>query len=280
MATRKQSNSSKNNPFELDKAPKAAKKKDVHVFGNGIVCDTDTVGKETPRGQSRFEIVVDASEGFIPLWAKGQTLRWRFQESSMKAFKKPAQAKAQIRKLLGESLVEWGTAAPIKFAERTDNWDFEISMRNADKCSAAGCVLASAFFPDAGRHELVLYPEMFKQSKQEQLETFIHEIGHIFGLRHFFAVIHESKWPAEVFGVHKKFSIMNYGEDSKLTSDDKADLRRLYQKAWAGELTEINGTDIKLVKPFHTIGTSPDAMATVTQLPGVHPQPVAAFTVE
>lgn len=280
MATRKRSGSSKGNPFELQKSAAAAADTDVHVFGNGFVCDTDTKGHATPRGQSKFEIVVDSSEGFIPLWAKGQTLRWRFKESTMKAFKKPAQAKAQIRKLLGEAIVEWGTSAPVKFAERTDNWDFEIAMRNADKCSPAGCVLASAFFPDAGRHELVLYPQMFQQTKQEQLETMVHEIGHVFGLRHFFAAIKESQWPSEIFGVHKKFSIMNYGPDSKLTADDKADLKRLYQKAWTGELTEINGTDIKLVKPFHTIGSSPDAMATVTSMPGVHPQPVAAFTVE
>ena len=94
---------------------------------------------------------------------------------------------------------------------------------------------------------------MFDQSPQEQLETMCHEIGHIFGLRHFFALVSESAFPAVVFGKHHKFTIMNYGEDSRMTPDDRADLKRLYEKVWAGEITKINGTPIKLVKPFHNI---------------------------
>ena len=82
-----------------------------------------------------------------------------------------------------------------------------------------GYVLASAFFPDAGRHELVIYPKMFSQSRREQVDTLIHEVGHIFGLRHFFANIRETAWPSQVFGTHKPFSIMNYGHQSELTDD-------------------------------------------------------------
>ena len=53
------------------------------VFGKGIVCDTDTRGHATPDGKSVLELVVTVSEGFIPLWTKGTTLRWRFQEHSL-----------------------------------------------------------------------------------------------------------------------------------------------------------------------------------------------------
>jgi len=123
----------------------------------------------------------------------------------------------------------WGDAAPIKFVKNEDAWDFKIVMREADECNISGCVLASAFFPDAGRHELVLYPKMFTQDREEQVETLIHEIGHMFGLRHFFAQVRETAWPAEVFGKHRKFSIMNYGEASELTTHDKSDLKKLYQ---------------------------------------------------
>jgi hypothetical protein len=115
-------------------------------------------------------------------------------------------------------------------------------------------VLASAFFPDAGRHRLVLYPNMFEQPLEEQIETLVHEIGHIFGLRHFFALVSETEWLAEIFGEHKKFSIMNYGSDSRLTTQDRIDLKRLYLQVWSGQLNEINGTPIRLVKPFHASG--------------------------
>lgn len=251
---------------------------DVHVFGNKFVCDTDHRGHATPQGRSPLDIAVDASEGFIPLWARETVLRWRFREQSLKAFKNPAAAKTTIRRLLGDALLAWGDAAPIKFAERTDLWDFEIVMRKAEDCDINGCVLASAFFPDAGRHKLTLYPTLFEQSRQEQVETLIHEIGHVFGLRHFFANLTETAWPVQIFGTHSPFSIMNYGSQSVLTAEDKADLRRLYQQAWSGKLVHINGTPIRLVQPYHAAGTSPENLIALAELqPVAQPLPRAAY---
>jgi len=226
----------------------------VHRLGESIICETEDAGSATPRGLSPFEIVLDASEGFIPLWAPDTTLRWRFRESSLARFENPQAVRAKVEQLLGEALLEWGDAAPVKFAQRDDAWDFEIVVRESDNCNRMGCVLASAFFPDAGRHELFIYPKMFTQVRREQVETMVHEIGHIFGLRHFFAQISESQWASVVFGEHSKFSIMNYGELSQLTDADKSDLKRLYSMVWSGELTEINGTPIRLVRPYHDSG--------------------------
>ncbi len=66
-------------------------------------------------------------------------------------------------------------------------------MQPADNCNTTGCVLASAFFPDSGQHKLLIYPKMFEQTRKEQVDTLIHEIGHTFGLRHFFADVSESR---------------------------------------------------------------------------------------
>jgi len=225
---------------------------EVHVYGkNSKVCSTNARGHETPQDRSPLEILVDASDGFIPLWAENVTLRWRFNESSMEIFQNPLQAKEGIRELFGEALLKWGDAVPITFKETSDTWDFEIAMSSSDKCNANGCTLARAFFPDAGRHDLMLYPILFNQSQEEQLETFIHEIGHVFGLRHFFANVSEKSFPSEIFGTHDKFSIMNYGEESILTENDVADLKQLYSEVWSGDRTEINGTPIVMFHPFH-----------------------------
>jgi hypothetical protein len=251
---------------------------EIHVLGPGIVCDTERRGHATPQGRSPLEIVVDASEGFIPLWASEMTLKWRFRHRSMSEFENPDAAKNEIRMLFGEALLAWGTAAPIKFTEDEDLWDFEIVVRQGDDCSPGGCVLASAFFPDTGRHEFVVYPKMFTQNRKEQVDTFIHEIGHIFGLRHFFANISETRWASEIFGKHSQFSIMNYGSLSELTDDDKDDLAKLYRLAWTGGLTNINGTPIRLVKPFNTLASaSPGVFAMKQMAVAFQAEPTLAY---
>jgi hypothetical protein len=233
---------------------------ELHVLRKGIVCNTDSRGHPTPENLNPLELVVDASEGFIPLWDQGVTLRWRFQKRSLELFQDPSAAAAGIKQLFGEALLAWGDAAPIRFANRNDKWDFEIVVSGVDDCSPNGCVLAQAFFPDGGRHELLIYPEMFNQSHKEQVDTFVHEIGHALGLRHFFALVSEQAFPAEIFGEHKPFSIMNYGDMGELTDSDKSDLSTLYRRAWSGELTDINGTPIRLVRPFSSLAPVPSGV--------------------
>jgi hypothetical protein len=271
----RQTDNGKKAAFELQltkEAPTDTKSR-LHVLNNGIVCDTEPRGYESPGGRSPTELVLDASEGFIPLWAKGTSLRWRFRESSLSNFANPASVKAEVRGLFADALMAWGDAAPVSFTENDDLWDFEIVVRSGDNCSPSGCVLASAFFPDPGRHELEIYPKMFTQSRKEQVDTLIHESGHIFGLRHFFAQISETEWPSEIFGTHSKFTIMNYGALSELTDTDRDDLRKLYQLVWSGSLTQINGTPIRLVKPYHTLISSTDNLVSpsvqgFSQVPG------------
>lgn len=120
-------------------------------------------------------------------------------ERSLMAFSDPGAAKAEIRTLLGEALVAWGDAAPVRFTEQRDAYDFEVVYTGSDDCDSSGCVLAASFFPDGGRHKFLLYPKMFEQVRKEQVETFEHEAGHIFGLRHWFANISETEWSSAVF---------------------------------------------------------------------------------
>lgn len=248
-------------PLQLATADEVARAAEdlVHKFEvnkQEVICKTETKGRAMPKGRTPAEIVLDASYGFIPLWARGVTLRWRFQESSMIYFKDPSAAKQYLRSLLGRALLLWGDAAPVRFSERDDAWDFEVVMQPKDDGQGNSYVLASAFFPDGGQHELSVYPAFFKQSDEEQVETLIHELGHVFGLRHFFADIREREWRSEIFGTHNPFSIMNYGNESKLTAADKSDLARLYELAWSNRLTHINGTPIRLFQPFSSIGSS------------------------
>ncbi|NOT36968.1 MAG: matrix metalloproteinase-11 [Saprospiraceae bacterium] len=221
-----------------------------HIYRKKVICCTDSKGHAQPEGRDLAELRVDASDGFIPLWAKNVTLNWRFSRSFGSYFQNPTAAKTEIKRLLGESIMGWQDACPVRFHENNDTWDFEIRM-HAEDCDASGCVLASAFFPGPGRNTLYIYPTMFEQSRAEQIETLQHELGHVFGLRHFFANITEQAWRSELFGSDSPFTIMNYGSNSRLTTRDRRDLKKLYKQVWNGQLTEINGTPVKLFRSYH-----------------------------
>jgi len=230
---------------------------------HGFKCVTERRGFPTPRGGADpARLRVDTSEGIVPLWDRDVILRWRFAVGTLSHFRNPVAAGAAIERLLGEAILQWGDAAPVRFTKRDDSSaDFEIVVSQVNDCEDGACVLASAFFPDGGRHKLSIYPALFQQTREEQIETLIHEVGHIFGLRHFFAAISETAWASEVFGEDSRFTIMNYGDDSFLTEQDKADLKRLYQLAWSRELIEVNGTPIKLMRPYHEATFPRRAMA-------------------
>lgn len=238
--------------FALKPDPERDVVTDIQVqrLREGVICLTDYRAQK----RSRFDLVVDASEGFIPLWAENQVLRWRFHAGSLEVFQDPVALMTATEELLASAITVWGYAAPVRFSKSDDNPDFEIVIELRDNCNPRGCTLARAFFPDSGRHTLHVFPKMFQQSPKEQVDTLAHEIGHVFGLRHFFAPDVEAQWPSEIFGEHRPFTIMNYGAQSELTDLDRSDLATLYQSAWKGTLTRINGTPIKLFKPYHTFG--------------------------
>ncbi|KAF7720680.1 hypothetical protein EC973_006537 [Apophysomyces ossiformis] len=183
----------------------------MHVFRKGFC-----VSGARPRQRTPEEFVLDAQDG-----------------------------------LFDKAVEKWGDACPVKFVENTRAWDFEIIVREHRVCNRGGCVLASAFFPGGGQPKLTIYPTLFDQDEFEQVETLVHELGHVFGLRHWFAKESEWQWKSELFGTQNAFTIMNYGKYSTLTEADKSDLKLLYNKAWSGELSNINGTPIRLLHPFN-----------------------------
>ncbi|CAO3567828.1 unnamed protein product [Mortierella alpina] len=200
---------------------------DIHYMGKNRLCITGS----SARKSLPTEIVV------------GVQLRYRFNERTLRESKR---SKEVITKVLNEAIKRWGDSAPVSFVEDNDLWDFEIYVLNTSLCRGNNYVLAGAFFPGGGQQKLELYPTMFEALFEDQVSTLTHELGHVFGLRHWFAKSEDadSGWTSQ------PFTIMNYGEKSMLTENDKKDLKLLYKLAWSGELKKINSTPIVLFKPY------------------------------
>jgi hypothetical protein len=46
-------------------------------------------------------------------------------------------------------------------------------------------------------------------------------------------------------------------------------LKRLYELAWSGQLTRINGTPIRFVKPFHDSGAAAEGPVAIAAMRAV-----------
>lgn len=229
---------------------------EIHSRGDvKFLCLTEEEKKVKKKVKKKKEepVLLKAVVGYgdnIPLWNKNVTLKWKFN-AMFDAYSNSDDVKNYIRGLINSAILSWGTAAPIQFKETSSNtFDFDITMA-PDNCTAAGaCSLAAAFFPNANQNSVALFPRMFTLNKSKQVDTIIHEMGHIFGLRHYFAQEKEDQWRSEIFGHHNPLTIMNYGDLSTLTAYDKEDLETLYNLVWSGKLKDINGLPVELFNSF------------------------------
>ncbi|KAG0380172.1 hypothetical protein BGX24_009787 [Mortierella sp. AD032] len=226
----------------------------THFFLKNCLCVT---GERAPTHNHSSPEILVGTLGIIPLWAKNTVLRYRFNHTSAVALEQLHRTEEDFIRLFKKAIGMWGDAAPVTFKADDAAWDFEFDIRKDKFCFEGGCVLASAFFPDTGRHQLVIYPSMFNHNEAEQVETLVHELGHVFGLRHWFAKREDGNgWRAEVFGRQDPVTIMNYDDrrtlidESTLTDADKTDLIKLYDSAWSGGIKHINTTPIVLFESF------------------------------
>jgi hypothetical protein len=107
-------------------------------------------------------------------------------------------------------------------------------------------VLAVAFFPHKVTDVLVYATSLAHPFwKKHLMNTLLHEIGHILGLRHEFALdlnddgtLMESVPPAQRFGSRNKHSVMSYDDVNYIRDTDIVDIKAFYELANRSSLTE------------------------------------------
>jgi hypothetical protein len=200
------------------------------------------------------KIVLDDQTGVVPVWAQGQTLTWKYSVDA--AFDKIS--KSKFEDWLKQALAAWGDSAPVQVEgpKDSDDTDFTVVLYNDFFRYQGGYVLGQAFFPNTESKVFHIWPA--PEGVGNYVSTIEHELGHVFGLRHWFGM-QEGNVVYFRFDENDPVSIMNYGRDSKLTAKDKKDLKAFYHAIWSGRnlhLTDVQfGTAVSVEFQYSIAGS-------------------------
>ena len=75
------------------------------------------------------------------------------------------------------------------------------------------------------------------------MNSLLHEIGHILGLRHEFALDRETDTPAQRFGSQNEHSVMSYDDINVIRDTDITDIKNFYDLPNKYELNGVPVTD-------------------------------------
>jgi hypothetical protein len=167
----------------------------------------------------------------IPRWKYGSTVNFAAYSSG---YPNPEDAQfAAVR--LWEAADQWNRCdLGIKFQWVDKLEDATFVLEYGNKLDG---VLASAFFPNnKPLNTLLVYEEGLSPHYRGMLKNiFLHELGHVLGLRHEFAMDPappglESEGGAVVLGSRNPLSVMNYGNwPPEIQPSDIADTKKFYK---------------------------------------------------
>ncbi|KAL2843615.1 hypothetical protein BJX68DRAFT_243903 [Aspergillus pseudodeflectus] len=153
----------------------------------------------------------------IPRWKANTTVNFAALEQG---YPKPEMALLAANKL-NEAAEEWNALnLGVRFAwvEKMEDAAFLLSF--APQRSPG--TLAEAFFPDeVDLNDLIVYPDAFQPGTVQYLKNiFLHELGHVLGLRHEFAPEREKRLDSVQIGPRNPNSVMGYKFPPKIQASD------------------------------------------------------------
>ncbi|KIL85332.1 matrix metalloproteinase-11 [Fusarium avenaceum] len=194
--------------------------------------------------------IVLGYDSIIPRWKTPTTLKWYLKKESFTS----------------EERAERAATALNQAAEEWENIDFGVTIRQTENAQEANfnlvyrknqrnqpVELGLGFFPhDADRDMFIFTVALLPQRRDMLKNVFLHELGHVFGLRHEFGLT--EKAAAVQFMTKNPMSVMEYNEVPTIQGTDKEGIRAFYKLAEGLDLDGSPVTDFlpKLRSSNHT----------------------------
>jgi hypothetical protein len=203
---------------------------------NGYKCTT----------QKTISRIVIGLGDSIPRWNKDATIKWAAAKTGY-----PSNDHARY--------------ATYRFAQAANDWnshrvgvtfewvtDIKQATFLLEYGGSKGDVLAEAFFPNSEPlNVLFVYKGALQPSNLDYLKNvFLHELGHVLGLRHEFALEKEGTVRAVRFGTVNPLSVMSYTFPPNIQPSDEKDTKDFYD--FDGK--EIGGLTMVEWKPGNQSG--------------------------
>jgi len=159
--------------------------------------------------------------GTIPRWKKGQVVQWAAYAGGY-----PTSAHANFAAYkLNEAAIQWNSLSigvTFKWVTKLEDAAFVLAY-GGDK----GSTLARAFFPNSSDlNTLFVYQKAFDAGiSPYQTNIFLHELGHVLGLRHEFAA---QEGGAVQFGPPNPRSVMSYTFPPNIRDSDETSTKAFY----------------------------------------------------
>jgi hypothetical protein len=182
--------------------------------------------------------IVLGMDSIIPRWKIPTTLKWYLM-----ADKFPSTEDAEIAaEALNQAANEWRNVDFGVTVFQTQNKreaNFNLVYRRNPRDDPY--VLAEAFFPHDRDNDVILYAYgMHPDNRYKLKNVFLHELGHIFGLRHEFAIEEEGEGAVQ-FMTKNSLSVMDYNDQPMIQESDKQGLRAFYKLA---ETYDVGGSPV------------------------------------